>query len=169
MKRSNLMINEKRKSLIWESKFFNKGEIGHGGNSKVYKVIKKSDKECKEIALKDPGKLNSVKVKRFLNEIKIVMQEQNACNGILPILECSEKQDGCYWYTMPIAKPIKDVLYNKSEEVIISAILQVAQTLKVLHSKNIYHRDIKPENMFFIMKHIVLVILVLFIIWKVKN
>lgn len=139
----------KHSALVWEKKFINYGELGHGGNSKIYKVIKKIDDTEKEIALKDPGYLNKIKKKRFLNEIKIVISEQTNCDGILPILEYSKPKDKCYWYTMPIATPIKEVLKDSSEDEIISAILEIAKTLKKLHAKRIFHRDIKPENLFY--------------------
>ena len=46
----------------------------------------------KEIALKDPGYLNKIKRKRFLNEIKIVVNEQTNFDGILPIIEYSKPE-----------------------------------------------------------------------------
>ena len=139
----------KHSVLEWKRFFINHGEIGHGGNSKIYKVVKKTDKSKKEVALKDPGKLTNIKNKRFLNEIKIVINEQTNFDGILPIIEYSASKDECYWYTMPIAIPIKEKLKDSSEDKIISAILDVAKTLKNLHAKKIFHRDIKPENLFY--------------------
>ncbi len=139
----------KHSVLEWEKFFLNYGELGHGGNSKIYKVVKKSDENKKEIALKDPGYLNNIKKKRFLNEIKIVVSEQTNFDGILPIIEYSKHDDKCYWYTMPIAVPIKEKLKDTSEDKIISAVLEVAKTLKNLHAKKIFHRDIKPENIFY--------------------
>lgn len=139
----------KHSVFVWERIFINYGEIGHGGNSKIYKVVKKSDENKKEVALKDPGNLTNIKKKRFLNEIKIVINEQINFDGILPIIEYSKPEDKCYWYTMPIAVPIKEKLKDSSEDTIISAILEVAKTLKNLHAKKIFHRDIKPENLFY--------------------
>lgn len=139
----------KQPVLEWKKFFINHGELGHGGNSKIYKVVKKSDENKKEVALKDPGNLTNIKKKRFLNEIKIVINEQTNFEGILPIIEYSKPEDKCYWYTMPIAVPIKEKLKDSSEDTIISAILEVAKTLKNLHAKKIFHRDIKPENLFY--------------------
>ena len=51
----------KHSVLEWKRFFINHGEIGHGGNSKIYKVVKKTDKSKKEVALKDPGKLTNIK------------------------------------------------------------------------------------------------------------
>lgn len=141
--------NKRIPKLLWKKLYINLGELGHGGNSKVYKVIKKTDETKKAIALKDPGYLNKIKRKRFLNEIKIVVNEQTNFDGILPIIEYSKPEDKYYWYTMPIAIPAKEALKDCSEDKIISAILEIATTLKMLHAKKIFHRDIKPENLFY--------------------
>ena len=87
----------KQPVLEWKKFFINHGELGHGGNSKIYKVVKKSDENKKEVALKDPGNLTNIKKKRFLNEIKIVINEQTNFEGILPIIEYSKPEDKCYW------------------------------------------------------------------------
>ncbi len=56
---------------------------------------------------------------------------------------------------MPVAQPITDVLHKDDSDTIefivtvISAFIQLSQTLSELHQKNIAHRDIKPANLYY--------------------
>jgi serine/threonine protein kinase len=134
------------KSLLRELTLYEINEITQGGNAIVYKVKRKSD--GREFALKEQFNLPKEKKQRFQNEIQTVIKEQESCSGILPICEHSADDNNGFWYTMPIAQPIKDALCNKPLTDIINAIIEIAKTLKYLHNKQISHRDIKPDNIF---------------------
>ena len=54
-----------------------------------------------------------------------------------------------FWYTMPIATPVMRPISDKNIEEIIKGVIQLAETLGVLHDKRIYHRDIKPSNIYY--------------------
>ena len=55
-----------------------------------------------------------------------------------------------FWYAMPLAVPLKDKLKDLgSLEEKVNCILEVAETLILLHEKDIVHRDIKPQNIYF--------------------
>ena len=49
---------------------------------------------------------------------------------------------------MPKAEPICSHKFNGIESKVF-AFLELAKTLKYLHSKDITHRDIKPENLYY--------------------
>lgn len=124
-------------------------ELGHGGNGTVYLI---KDAQNKEFALK---KLNLKKGKkqleRFKDEITVVTKKLNGQKGILPILDYyldNNTKNNNSWYIMPKAEPISYHKFNGIENKIY-AFLDLAKTLKDLHSKKITHRDIKPENLYF--------------------
>ncbi len=88
---------------------------------------------------------------RFVDEIKIMLQCKEI-SGVLPILDYSYKK---HQYIMPIAQPIIDVLHKDDSDTtefiveVVSAFVQLSQTLSELHQKNIAHRDIKPANLYY--------------------
>lgn len=133
------------KSKKWQKTYKEIEQIGDGGNAIVYKV----SLDNKEFALKEQINLSKEKKQRFSNEIQIVLNEQENCSGILPIYDHSADKDNGFWYTMPIAQPIDEVLQDRSLSDIVIAIIEIADTLKNLHEKQISHRDIKPDNMFY--------------------
>lgn len=122
-------------------------KLGNGGNGTVYRVMRDSDKQ--ELALKCLHFTKSKEKKhRFITEIKTVCKYCESIPGIIPVFNYSEKQ---FWYTMPIAtESMKYIKENNLDLLSISRyVLQLAETLEKLHSKNISHRDIKPSNIYF--------------------
>lgn len=130
----------------WKSKYEMLNKLGEGGNAKVYHVINRLTNE--EVALKDLINRSKEKRSRFENEIKIVTENCAEVAGIIPIIESSIKD---FWYTMPIAEPIIKHIKTKNEKIedIIKGIMQLAETLSLLHKNEITHRDIKPSNIYF--------------------
>jgi hypothetical protein len=121
-------------------------ELGEGGNAKVFHVKQKLDGY--ELALKHLYNRSEEKKYRFIDEINIMMQNCKIIDGIIPIVDCSEKG---FWYTMPIAKPVLEHIKTSGETIegIIKGVIQLSETLSKLHYKGISHRDIKPSNIYF--------------------
>ena len=83
---------------------------------------------------------------RFKNEISIAKENATTILGIIPIIYSCEEE---YWYTMPIAELIMRHIKNKEIEEIVLGVVQLAETLELLHNKGISHRDIKPANIYY--------------------
>lgn len=163
----------KEKKATWEEKYVKLGELGEGGNAKVYLVERKEqyteaktanesvpeaeatgaageEEEIKRPAEKYALKIlcfkNEEKRVRFLDEIRI-MRENADVEGIIPILDFSEEE---YWYTMPLAIPVMDYIRREKLKVqaIVKGMADLAGTLEQLHARGIAHRDIKPSNLY---------------------
>lgn len=143
MKEEHIKVWNKKYSLIENE------VLGGGGNAKVYKV--KNQKNNKIYALKVLTKNAREPKLRFADEIKIMLQCKDI-SGVLPILDYSYKKRQ---YIMPVAQPITDALHKDDSDTIefivavVSAFVQLSQTLSELHQKNIAHRDIKPANLYY--------------------
>lgn len=121
--------------------------IAEGGNGEVW-LAKKSDGSIG--AIKILKKLSPKAYQRFRDEIQVVTQNQGL-SGVLPILEYNlpGKQSGQKpWYVMPEAVTLEKHLVGKTFEQIVEVFLSLAESLAVLHQKEIKHRDIKPGNLF---------------------
>ncbi|MEG0835829.1 MAG: protein kinase family protein [Christensenellaceae bacterium] len=136
----------------WYKDFDLNGIPTGGGNANVYFV--KEKRTGQKYALKElknwNNKSTDIRVKetkkRFINEIDIAKENANEIAGIIPIVKSCETG---YWYTMPIAEPIIKYTENKDIEEIVIGVMQLAETLVLLHAKGICHRDIKPANIYF--------------------
>lgn len=135
---------------IWKNNYSitENGRIGGGGNADVYEVIDKNTNQV--YALKVLKKRYHEPVLRFRDEIRI-MKKCKSISGVLPIVESSSK---FLQYVMPIAQPITesfDKKYHNTQEFIesvLTAVIQLSNTLSVIHNLNISHRDIKPQNIY---------------------
>ncbi len=136
---------------VWNKKYslIENVPLGGGGNAKVYKVRNQNNNNI--YALKVLTKKKREPKLRFIDEIKIMLQCKDI-SGVLPILDYSYRK---YQYVMPIAQPITDVLHKDDSDTkefiatVVSAFIQLSQTLSELHQKNIAHRDIKPANLYY--------------------
>lgn len=138
-----------------------------GGNAKVLLVEDENGVKYALKSLKINESSDLKKVKRFLNEIKIVERYQNKIKGVIPIrykhipnelkindfdkLEFSADMTRLeLWYVMDIGMPIKLKLGNCNDtEVIIDCLISLSETLSELHKHHIVHRDIKPSNLYY--------------------
>lgn len=134
------------KNKSWYNKYENIGELGEGGNAKVYHVKCKNNNE--DYALKELIVGGSEKKGRFVDEINTIKDNCTKVKGILPIIEFSIDE---YWYTMPIAKSAIDYIDENKIKIkdIVQGVIQLCETLENLHEKGISHRDIKPSNIYY--------------------
>lgn len=133
------------KNRSWHENYEKIGELGEGGNGKVYRVKCKSNEEY---ALKELTNGSNEKKTRFIDEINIIKDNCRKVKGIIPIIDYSIDE---YWYTMPIAEPVINyIAKNKiGIEDIVKGVIQLCKTLENLHEKGISHRDIKPSNIYY--------------------
>lgn len=134
------------KQKNWRNDYEIIGELGEGGNAKVYRV--KCKKNNKEYALKELVVGGKEKRSRFVNEINTVKDNCLVIEGIIPIYKYSVEE---YWYTMPIGVPVVDYIIDNKLGIndIVQEMVALSVTLEKLHEKGICHRDIKPSNIYY--------------------
>lgn len=130
------------------------GNLGGGGNAIVYEATSISDgKKVALKILKTGGRYFEEKCQRFIVETKTVISIQENIDGIIPIYDFAlpdEKYRRMFWYTMPIATPIWEIIKQNDNILhIVEVTIDLSRSLKELHDKNIVHRDIKPNNLYF--------------------
>lgn len=141
-----------KKFNSWHSSFKIEDKT-NGGNADVFFVRNKVTDEIyavkelrfKIIKGKKKYKNNETKI-RFINEIAIAKENATIIPGIIPVIHSCEQE---FWYIMPIAKPIMQHIENKKIEEVVLGVIQLAETLELLHDKGISHRDIKPANIYY--------------------
>ena len=144
----------------------NEKDIGHGGNGGVYDVdIVDNEKfdfpvvakffECDKKPY-EKGK----RYERFKKEIETVQRCQSEIPGIMNIIDssCPEQAPNNKdeaWYIMPKADKYH---INKSSNLTkkLEEMLELANTILVLHARGLAHRDIKPENILLLNGKVVL-------------
>jgi serine/threonine-protein kinase len=123
--------------------------IDAGGNGEVWKAI---DGQRAEYAIKILTRISPKAYDRFYDEIKIVDTNSDV-KGILPIIYYLPKPTKdlvMVWYVMPLAVPFVKWAENKGAQEIVLAIISIAETMSILHKRDINHRDIKPANLFYL-------------------
>jgi len=119
--------------------------IASGGHSEVWETQNEHDEKLAIKILKN----SQNKIKRFCDEIKTVVENQDTNKLILPIIDYNiDDKTIPYYYVMPYAETIDKYLVDKDSIVVVKAIIEIAKGLKCLHEKKIFHRDIKPINLF---------------------
>ena len=144
------VINTLTNNQPWKYKYTPIKTLGSGGNANVVLV---TDNNGKQFALKPLDKeyiTQKNKRKRFLREVNVMKNDLSNLSGVIPIIDYCEKG---YWYVMPVASKSMDVIKKMNLEQRIDAILSIAETLKIIHSRKISHRDIKPANILYYNNH----------------
>lgn len=139
-------VKKTGKEKSWNNSYEKIGDLGEGGNAKVYRVKCKEDN--KEYALKELIAGGKEKRRRFINEICTIKDNFQEIEGMIPV--CKDSADE-YWYTMPIAIPATDYISKKQSDIkeIVRGVISLSETLEKLHEKGICHRDIKPSNIYY--------------------
>ncbi|MCD4487098.1 protein kinase [Chromobacterium vaccinii] len=120
--------------------------LGEGGNGKVWKVSKGKS----FYAMKVLTNVDAERYERFKREVAITERYYIEAN-LLPVIDKflpEEKTTGA-WYVMPIAEPMQKRVNGMRPEDIVRELINVAESLKIIHGYGISHRDVKPENILF--------------------
>lgn len=126
--------------------------LGKGGNGEVWRCRNDNNDER---AIKLLKTTNQKRYDRFKDEIYI-LEKKSKLGGILHPLEKNLPNvitDSIPYYVMVVAQPSFTKLKGKSIVEKVDAILEIADTLNLLHNENISHRDIKPANILYLNKH----------------
>ena len=136
----------KHKNISWGQTYTKIKTLGTGGNGEVLLVNNNNTK--KEYALKYLYKITPEKKARFQSEINLLT---NTCKGTVGIIPVVAHNSNELWYVMEVATPIfKHIQSNKlSLKDIVIGMIQLCETLELLHNKGISHRDIKPDNILY--------------------
>lgn len=131
-------------------------KLGEGAFSCVYKVNRKLDGQCYALKKVKLGTLSIKEKENALNEIRILASFchnniiaykdsfiDEKSNTLCIVMELAEGGD-----LMKRINEHKKLGSNFSEYEIWSALVHIANGLKVLHNANIIHRDLKCANIF---------------------
>lgn len=128
----------------WKLLFY----LGGGGNGEVWACENGNGIKA---AIKLLKKIKPKAYKRFIDETTII-ESNSDIDGIVKIIDKHLPKNQITevpFYVMHLAEPAETRLKRCPIEQIIEAILQVANTLSVLHDRKIFHRDIKPANILY--------------------
>jgi serine/threonine protein kinase len=129
-------------------------ELGHGGQSRVFRVTDMSGEYQGEFALKRV--LNPKRHDRFRREIDAVKRLMH--RNIIKLIDHSALDDAGgasdkQFLVMPIARngdlSKRVSLYRDSIDSVLPVAKQLADALRVAHGAGVIHRDVKPENVLF--------------------
>lgn len=124
-----------------------------GGNGEVYLVTcdeLEGQYVCKK--LKASRQNDKIKKQRFLNEVKTIrnIKDTELLNHIIPVID--EGPEGEFWYVMPKAQCLQDLLESHRLDFVtrLHYCVELGKVIKRMHNitEPIAHRDIKPENIF---------------------
>eukprot|EP01084_Bolivina_argentea_P076073 137836_1 len=133
--------------------------LGSGASCRVVEALNKTNAEEK-CAIKIMDKDRAVTQKLYTREVTILERLTPNISaphrGILPFMGHGEDEDSFYivtrlMYGGELFDRIvsKDDKYKITEKIAVKMVLNMLQSVKYCHDKNVVHRDLKPENFVF--------------------
>ena len=129
--------------------------LGEGGNGEVWTC---KNTEGTVYAIKILKSIRQKAYQRFIDEATVIRQNADV-PGLLPIMDYflpSDPRGRAPFYVMPVAANSESELASPSLAYCVTAIRQIADTLRILHQRGISHRDIKPGNILYYQDRFVL-------------
>ncbi|PWK41666.1 serine/threonine protein kinase [Actinoplanes xinjiangensis] len=123
-------------------------KIGGGGNGDVYRCSDAGSSAA--IKVFRHRNASADRMERFRREIGFLLAAQEF-PGILPLIDHSLPGNGggTAWYVMPLAEPLSEALGSEPTlDLVVTAVVAYASTLRDLAKSDVHHRDIKPDNLF---------------------
>jgi serine/threonine protein kinase len=121
---------------------------GAGGSGVVYEVLDSEGSAC-AIKILDPAKTNTVRLKRFKNEIDFC--SRNTHKNIVRVLGTGITEIGATFYVMPLYScTLREVMSKGIKpNAILPIFSQILDGVEAAHLKGVWHRDLKPENILY--------------------
>lgn len=123
--------------------------LGGGGNGEVWEA------KCGDgsvYAIKILKRIKNKGIQRFRAEIDVLSRNTDII-GIVPLIDrhIDAEDIGCTpWYVMPMGIDFDTYRKERKNAIqLVSAFVELAETIEILHSRNISHRDIKPANLLY--------------------
>ena len=125
-----------------------RGQKGAGGSGVVYEAV---DSEGSPFAIKilDPKKTNTIRLKRFKNEVDFC--SRNTHKNIIRVLGTGVTESGETFYVMPLysATLREIILKGIKPDVVLPLFSQILDGVEAAHVKGVWHRDLKPDNILY--------------------
>jgi hypothetical protein len=122
--------------------------LGEGGNVVVWRGARNPSESLALKVLKEAG---GEPYRRFSAEVS-ALQRIGDDEGVLAWIEAhlpvAPSKKNPAWLAMPIAQPIADGLAGESLDLVVEAVLTIAETLaRLQRDHELAHRDMKPSNL----------------------
>jgi serine/threonine protein kinase len=121
---------------------------GAGGSGVVYEVLN-SEGSPFAIKILDPAKTNTVRLKRFKNEVDFC--SRNTHKNIIRVLGTGVTETGSTFYVMPLYScTLREVMSKGIKpDAVLPIFSQILDGIEAAHVQGVWHRDLKPDNILY--------------------